>query len=168
MAPTSLKLTTCLWFDGKAEEAANYYVSIFPNSRITHVQRYPSDGAADFNKVAHDAVLVVEFELDGHRFVGLNGGPNFRFDEAVSFQIDCDTQEEVDYYWDRLSQGGDEKKQQCSWVADKFGLSWQVVPKQMKTMLADKDRVKAGRAMDAMMDMKKLDIAALEKAFEGK
>lgn len=168
MAPTSLKLTTCLWFDGKAEEAAEYYVSIFPNSRVTHVQRYPSDAAAAFNGVEPGAVLVVAFELDGHKFVGLNGGPQFPFTEAVSFQVDCGTQEEVDYYWAKLGEGGDPKKQQCGWIADKYGLSWQVVPKTLKEHLSDSDKEKAGRTMDAMMEMKKLDIEVLDEAFEGK
>jgi len=166
MVLSPLKLTTCLWFDGQAEEAANYYVSIFPNSKITHIQRYTEAGREHHGREP-GSVLVVEFELDGHHFVGLNGGPHFTFSEAVSFQIDCADQAEVDYYWDKLGAGGNPAKQQCGWLGDKFGLSWQVVPKALKEMLARGDGAAAGRVTEAMMKMKKMDIAELEKAFKG-
>lgn len=160
------RLTTCLWFDGKAEEAAEHYVSIFPNSKITHIQRY-SEAGQEVHGRAPGTVLIVEFNLNGHPFVGLNGGPHFKFSEAVSFMVDCKDQEEVDYYWGKLSEGGDEAKQQCGWLADKFGLSWQVVPRELKEMLSDPDKTKADRAMVEMMRQRKFDIAALRKAFEG-
>lgn len=166
MTLSKLKITTCLWFDGKAEEAANFYTSIFPNSKITHVQRYLEAGK-EFHGQEPGTVLIVEFTLDGHHFVGLNGGPQFKFSEAVSFQIDCANQEEVDYYWGKLSEGGDEAKQQCGWIADKFGVAWQVVPLALKEMLSAEDKAAVGRATEAMMHMKKLDIAGLEKAFKG-
>jgi predicted 3-demethylubiquinone-9 3-methyltransferase (glyoxalase superfamily) len=166
MSLSKLKLTTCLWFDGNAEEAANFYTSVFPNSKILHIQRYLKNGQ-EYHGQEPGSVMVVEFELDGHRFVGLNGGPNFKFNEAISFQIDCANQEEVDYYWAKLGEGGDPAKQQCSWVADRFGVSWQVVPTVMKDMIASEDKAAAGRAMEAMMHMRKLDIAELEKAFRG-
>ncbi|KAK1751416.1 Glyoxalase/Bleomycin resistance protein/Dihydroxybiphenyl dioxygenase [Echria macrotheca] len=166
MTLDNLKLTTCLWFDGKAEEAANFYVSVFKNSKITHVQRY-SDAGKEQHGHEPGTVLVVEFVLNGHRFVALNGGPNFKFTPATSFMIDCATQEEVDYYWDKLREAGDESAQQCGWLADKYGVSWQVVPTVLKDMLGNSEKEKADRAMVAMMGMKKLDIAALQKAFDG-
>ncbi|KAH6839502.1 3-demethylubiquinone-9 3-methyltransferase-domain-containing protein [Chaetomium sp. MPI-CAGE-AT-0009] len=166
MPLSKLQLTTCLWFDGQAEEAANFYTSIFPNSKITHIQHYLENGK-EFHGHEPGSVLIVEFELDGHRFVGLNGGPHFKFNEAVSFQIDCADQEEVDYYWAKLAEGGDPAKQQCGWVADKFGVSWQVVPTALKRMLASEDKAAAGRATDVMMHSKKMVIADLEKAFRG-
>src|SRR5262249_20111094 len=129
------KITTCLWFDGRAEEAANHYTSIFKNSKITHTQYYSEAGKKD-----HDgktgSVMVVAFELNGHPFVGLNGGPHFKFNEAVSFQVDCANQDEIDYYWEKLGEGGDEAKRQCGWLADKFGVSWQVVPTALKEILS--------------------------------
>lgn len=160
------KITTCLWFDGQAEEAATYYTTIFKNSRITHVQRYTVAGQ-EIHRHEPGSVLAVEFDLNGHRFVGLNGGPQFKFSEAISFMIDCVTQDEVDYYWEKLSEGGDPKRQQCGWLADKFGVAWQVVPTVLKEMLANPDEEKANRAAEAMFIMKKLDIATLKKAFEG-
>jgi predicted 3-demethylubiquinone-9 3-methyltransferase (glyoxalase superfamily) len=160
------KITPCLWFDSEGEEAAKFYTSIFPDSRITQVTRYTEAGHEVHGQPA-GKVLVVAFELAGQSFTALNGGPNFKLTEAVSFQIMCDDQKEVDYYWDRLSAGGDPAAQQCSWLKDRFGLSWQVVPKAQIEMLSDSDTVKAGRAMNAMMGMKKLDIAALQKAFRG-
>ncbi|KAH8879309.1 putative 3-demethylubiquinone-9 3-methyltransferase [Thozetella sp. PMI_491] len=159
------KITTCLWFDGRAEEAANHYTSIFKDSKILHVQRYLEAGK-EIHGQNPGSVMVVEFELNGTRFVGLNGGPHFTFTPAVSFQIGCDTQEEVDYFWDKLSEGGDTSKQNCGWLADKFGVSWQVVPRKLKELLAHPDREKANRATKAMLQMKKLDIAALQKAFD--
>ncbi|KAJ4287028.1 hypothetical protein N0V88_007792 [Collariella sp. IMI 366227] len=135
MPLTKLTLTTCLWFNGQAEAAAAFYTSIFPNSKTLHIQRYTEAGK-EFHGREPGSVLVVEFSLDGHRFVGLNGGPQFNHSEAVSFMIDCKDQEEVDYYWGKLGEGGDEAKQQCGWVADRFGVSWQVVPTRLKELLA--------------------------------
>lgn len=160
------KIVPCLWFDSEGEEAARFYTGIFPDSRITNITRYTEAGREVHGQPA-GKVLVVAFELAGQSFTALNGGPHFKFNEAVSFQIMCDDQKEVDYYWDRLSAGGDPAAQQCSWLKDRFGLSWQVVPKVQIEMLADSDAVKAGRAMQAMMGMKKLDIATLQKAFRG-
>jgi predicted 3-demethylubiquinone-9 3-methyltransferase (glyoxalase superfamily) len=150
------KITPMLWFDGKAEEAAQYYVSIFPGSSIGAVSRQP-DGSP----------LVVEFTLAGHRFTALNGGPEFRFTPAVSFVIDCADQEEVDHYWDALTAGGAPEAQQCGWLADRFGVSWQVVPRQLMQFLGDPDREKADRAMQAMLKMRKLDIEGLRRAHDG-
>ena len=159
-------ITTCLWFDGQAEEAANHYVSIFKNSRITATKRYTAVGQ---EKHGHEpgSVMIVSFELNGHKFVALNGGAQFKFSAAVSFIVDCVDQAEVDHYWEKLSDGGDPARQQCGWLADKFGVSWQVVPQAMKEMMSDKDTEKANRAAAAMFTMKKLDIAALRKAFDG-
>jgi predicted 3-demethylubiquinone-9 3-methyltransferase (glyoxalase superfamily) len=155
-------ITPCLWFDGQAEEAANLYVSIFPDSRVDKVTRTPSDYPA--GKAGQ--VITVEFTLMGRPFLGLNGGPEFKFSEAVSFSISCEDQAEVDLYWDALTANGGEPGP-CGWCKDRFGLSWQVVPKALPRLLADPDRARAGRAMQAMMKMKKLDVAALEKAAEG-
>ncbi|MBO0763330.1 MAG: VOC family protein [Hyphomicrobiaceae bacterium] len=159
------KITPCLWFDTEAEEAANFYVSIFKNSKIASVNRYGKEGHDVHGKPA-GSVMTVEFEIEGQKFVGINGGPQFKFTEAVSFQIPCKTQEEVDYYWTRLTEGG--KEVACGWLKDKFGLSWQVVPKQLSEMLSDKDTAKAGRVTKAFLKMKKFDIEALRRAFEGK
>ena len=159
-------ITPCLWFDSQAEEAARFYTSIFKTSKLGTISRYGEAGNEVHGQPA-GRVMTVEFELNGQRFTALNGGPHFKFNEAVSFQIMCQDQEEVDYYWNKLSQGGDPKAQQCGWVKDKFGLSWQVVPKVLGKLMADPDREKAGRTMEAMLQMKKLDIAALERAFEG-
>jgi predicted 3-demethylubiquinone-9 3-methyltransferase (glyoxalase superfamily) len=159
------KITPCLWFDSEAEEAANFYVSIFKNSRIGSVNRYGKEGRDVHGKPA-GSVMSVEFEIEGQKFVGLNGGPQFKFTEAVSFQIHCQTQDEVDYYWNRLTQGGQEVA--CGWLKDKFGLSWQVVPTQLFEMLSDKDAAKTGRVTKAFLKMKKFDIAALRRAFEGR
>ncbi|KAL1840378.1 hypothetical protein VTJ49DRAFT_504 [Mycothermus thermophilus] len=161
---SKLKLTTCLWFDGQAKEAAEFYTSIFPNSKILHIQQHiKCDDKIDPN----DTVLVAAFELDGHQFVGLNGGPQFKFDEAISFQIDCANQEEVDYYYEKLSEGGDPKRRDCGWVADKYGVSWQIVPTVLKTMLASEDKEAAMRVYQAMNSQVKFNIAELEKAFKG-
>jgi predicted 3-demethylubiquinone-9 3-methyltransferase (glyoxalase superfamily) len=154
------KITPNLWFDTEAEEAAGFYTSVFDNSRIVNVTRYTEAGPRPAGMV-----MTVEFELDGQRFVGINGGPEFTFDEAVSFQIDCETQDEVDYYWQRLSEGG--KEGPCGWLTDRYGLSWQVVPTGMEELFADPDQEKAQRAMQAMLGMSKLDIAALRRAAEG-
>ncbi len=149
-----------LWFDTEAEEAADFYTSVFPNSRIVNVARYTEAGPR-----AAGTVMTVEFELDGQRFVGINGGPQFTFDEAVSFQITCADQDEVDFYWERLSEGGSES--QCGWLKDRYGLSWQVVPTGMEEVFSDPDPERARRAMEAMLKMRKLDIAALRAAADG-
>lgn len=159
-------ITPCLWFDGQAEEAANFYISIFKSGRILSAQRFTEAGQ-EIHGRPPGSVMVIEFELNGQKFTGLNGGPHFKFNEAVSFQIHCETQEEVDHYWDRLGEGGDENAKQCGWLKDRFGLSWQVVPTPLLRMLADKDPAKVMRVTEAMMQMKKLDIAALRKAHEG-
>jgi predicted 3-demethylubiquinone-9 3-methyltransferase (glyoxalase superfamily) len=156
-------MAPCLWFDTEAEEAARFYTGIFPNSRVTHVARYPEAGQEIHRKPA-GSVLTVAFELDGRPFTALNGGPDFKFTEAVSFQIECATQADVDYFWDRLGAGGDPRAQQCGWLKDKFGLSWQVVPAILPKLLGDPDPGRSARTMQAMLQMKKLDIAALERA----
>ena len=163
---TTQPITPCLWFDSDAEEAARFYTGVFKNSRIAAVTRYGEAGREVHGRPA-GSVMTVEFELNGQTFTALNGGPHFKFNEAVSFQIMCRDQEEVDYYWKRLGEGGDPKAQQCGWLKDKYGLSWQVVPTGMVEMLNDPDREKADRAMEAMLQMKKLDIAELNRAFEG-
>jgi len=155
-------LSTCLWFDEQAEEAANFYVSIFPDSRIDAVNRSP----ADYPSGKQGDVLVVEFTIDGRRFMGLNGGPQFTFDEAISMVVTTDGQEETDRYWDALLADGG-KPSACGWLKDRFGLSWQVTPKQLPKLLGDPDRARAKRAMEAMMNMVKIDIAALERAADG-
>ena len=159
-------IAPCLWFDTQAEEAARYYTGIFKNSRIGTITRYGEAGREVHGKPA-GTVMTVAFELNGQPFTALNGGPHFKFNEAVSFQVMCRTQEEVDHYWSRLGEGGDPKAQQCGWLKDKYGLSWQVVPTGMVEMLNDPDREKSDRAMEAMLKMKKLDIAELKRAFEG-
>jgi len=156
------RITPFLWFDDKAEEAMNLYLSVFPNSRAIDVSRSGEAGPGGKAKV-----MAVTFELDGQRFIGLNGGPHYAFSPAVSFLVSCDTQEEVDHYWEKLGEGGDPEAQRCGWLKDRFGLSWQIVPKVLGELLGAKDRAKAGRAMEAMLKMKKLDIAALRQAFEG-
>jgi predicted 3-demethylubiquinone-9 3-methyltransferase (glyoxalase superfamily) len=151
------KLTPFLWFDTEAEEAAKHYTSVFPNSRITEVTRYGSAGPREAG-----TVMTVAFELDGQPFVGLNGGPDFSFSEAVSFQVDCETQKEVDEYWSKLSEGGEEGP--CGWLKDRFGLSWQIVPKRLMELLTDPDHQRAQRAMAAMLKMGKIQIDELEQA----
>ena len=155
------KITPNLWFDGEAEQAAEFYCSIFHNSRITGKTHYPEGSPGEAG-----TVMTVEWELDGQRFVGINGGPKFKFDEAVSFEISCKDQAEVDYFWERLlADGGNES--QCGWLKDRFGLSWQVVPEGMDEVFADADPERAQRAMQAMLKMVKLDIAALRAAADG-
>jgi predicted 3-demethylubiquinone-9 3-methyltransferase (glyoxalase superfamily) len=157
-------ITPCLWFDRNAEDAVNFYTSIFKNSKIGHISRYGKAGY-EVHHMPAGTVLTIEFELNGQKFTALNGGPVFKFNEAVSFQVDCDSQQEVDYYWERLGAGGDEKARQCGWLKDKFGLSWQVVPKRLVTMLQDTDAKKSAQVMNAMLQMKKLDIAELDRAY---
>ena len=159
------KITPFLWFDGKAEEAANFYTSVFKNSKIVSIARY-GDEAAKASGMPKGTAMTVAFELDGQKFVALNGGPHFKFTEAVSFVVNCQTQDEVDHYWEKLSAGGDEKAQQCGWLKDKYGLSWQIVPTVMVEMLQDKDPKKSGRVMQALLKMKKLDIKTLKQAYE--
>jgi predicted 3-demethylubiquinone-9 3-methyltransferase (glyoxalase superfamily) len=161
------KITPCLWFDRNAEEAAAFYTSVFKNSKIKSVSRYTEAGFEVHHMPAGTA-LTVEFELDGQKFTALNGGPMFKFNEAISFQVSCDSQEEVDYYWEKLSQGGDPQAQQCGWLKDKFGVSWQIVPRVVSEMMMDKDTKRSGRAMQALMQMKKLDIQKLKQAYEGR
>ena len=157
------KIAPCLWFDNQAEEAANFYVSVFKNSRIVQVTRYTEAGR-EIHKRPAGSVMTVAFELDGQAFTALNGGPIFKFNEAISLQVNCDTQKELDFYWDALSKGGDPKTQQCGWLKDKYGLSWQVVPRVLPDLLNEHTSEKAERAMEAMLRMKKIDIAELERA----
>lgn len=160
------KIRPCLWFDDEAEEAARFYVGIFKNSRIAEISRYSEIGQ-EFHKKAPGSVMTVEFELDGQKFTGLNGGPMFEFNEAISFQVDCDDQEELDYFWEKLSEGGDEKAQQCGWLKDKYGVSWQIVPTILPELVNDPDSENSRRAMQAMFQMKKIDIAELKRAYDG-
>ena len=166
MAVNLQRLTPCLWFDNQAEDAARFYCSIFNNAKINQISHY-SEVGREIHRRPVGSVMTVEFELDGHSFTALNGGPLFKFNEAVSFQINCDTQDEIDYYWNKLGAGGDPKAQQCGWLKDRYGLSWQVVPEGMEAMLKDETSPGAERAMQAMLDMKKIDIAALERAYAG-
>ena len=159
------QITPCLWFDKNAEEAANFYITIFKNSKITRVVRFGKAGQ-EVHGGKPGSVLAIDFELDGQKFASLNGGPQFKFSEAVSFQVPCETQEEIDYYWSALSKGGSESN--CGWLKDKFGLSWQVFPGRLLEMLRDSDREKADRAMSAMVKMSKIDLATIERAYEGK
>jgi predicted 3-demethylubiquinone-9 3-methyltransferase (glyoxalase superfamily) len=151
------KITPCLWFDTEGEEAAKFYTSVFPNSRIVDVARYGSAGPRP-----EGTVMTVSFELDGQNFVALNGGPEFTFNEAISFQASCKTQEEVDAFWSKLSEGGEEGP--CGWLKDKFGVSWQIVPTALPELLSDPDPEKSQRVMQAMLQMKKIEIDALERA----
>ena len=156
----------CLWFDDQGEEAARFYTGIFPNSRIVDVTRYGEAGFEIHGRPA-GSVMTVEFELDGQRFTALNGGPHFTFNEAISFQVMCADQAEVDRYWEQLGEGGDPRAQQCGWLKDRFGLSWQVIPEEMEAMFADPSSPATQRATEAMLRMKKLDIGELRRAYEG-
>jgi predicted 3-demethylubiquinone-9 3-methyltransferase (glyoxalase superfamily) len=163
--PISVKaIMPCLWFDTQAEAAASHYVSIFPKSKLGKITRYGHEGQEIHGKPP-GSVLTVEFELEGISFLALNGGPQFKFDEAVSFQVLCETQTDIDYFWSKLSHGGSEGP--CGWLKDKFGLSWQVAPTILNEMLQDPDAARADRAMRALMQMHKFDIAALKKAYAG-
>ena len=157
--PTLTRIKPHLWFDSQAEDAARYYTGIFKNSRVKSVQRYGKAGF-EIHRRPEGSVMVVDFELDGHPFTALNGGPLFKFNESVSFQVLCDTQEEIDYHWEKLTAGGDPKAQQCGWLKDRFGLSWQVVPRNMPDLSSPAGQ----RAMNAFLKMKKIDIAALDRA----
>jgi predicted 3-demethylubiquinone-9 3-methyltransferase (glyoxalase superfamily) len=165
--PALQKITTNLWFNSQAEEAAAFYTSIFPNSSIGRSTRFGEEGFEIHGKPA-GTVMTVEFALDGQEFVALNGGPQFQFTEAVSFIVNCESQEDVDYYWDKLSQGGDPQAQQCGWLKDKFGVSWQIVPTVLVPMITDPDNEKSQRVMRALFPMKKIDIATLERAYQGR
>jgi predicted 3-demethylubiquinone-9 3-methyltransferase (glyoxalase superfamily) len=159
------KITPCLWFDDQAEDAARFYVSIFENSGIGTVTRYGKEGFEVHGR-PEGSVLTVSFRLEGQDFTALNGGPQFKFTEAISLVVRCKTQAEVDRYWDKLRDGGDEKAQQCGWLKDRYGLSWQIVPEALFDMIADPDHAKTERVMRALLQMKKLDLAALRRAYE--
>jgi predicted 3-demethylubiquinone-9 3-methyltransferase (glyoxalase superfamily) len=162
MPIASSKINPCLWFDTQAEDAAKFYCSVFKDSRMGRISRYVEEGQEIHGKPA-GSVMAVEFELEGQKFAALNGGPHFKFNEAISFQIHCKDQQEVDYFWTKLSEGGGEGP--CGWLKDKFGLSWQVVPNALIEMLLDSDKAKAGRVMKAMLQMRKIDILALQEAY---
>jgi predicted 3-demethylubiquinone-9 3-methyltransferase (glyoxalase superfamily) len=160
------KIAPCFWFDDQAEEAVAFYAGIFRNSKVVNVSRYGEAGHEIHGRPA-GTVMTVAFELEGQAFTALNGGPVFKFNEAISFQVNCETQAEVDHYWEKLSEGGDPKAQQCGWLKDRYGVSWQVVPRVLVEMMTDPASKKSGRAMEAMLRMKKLDIAELKRAYEG-
>src|SRR5262245_13516364 len=155
------KIVTFLWFDSNAEEAMNYYISIFKNSKVLSVSRYGDAGPGP-----KGSVMVANFQLDGQEFTALNGGPHFKFTEAISLYVNCETQEEVDYYWNSLLEGGG-RESQCGWLKDRFGLSWQIIPSALPRLLTDPDRARSGRVMQAMLKMAKIDVAKLEEAASG-
>jgi predicted 3-demethylubiquinone-9 3-methyltransferase (glyoxalase superfamily) len=159
------KISPCLWFDDNAEDAVKFYVSIFKNSKIGNVTRYGKEGY-EIHKKKEGSVMTIDFEIEGQNFLALNGGPIFKFNEAISFQIYCDTQDEIDFYWEKLTEGGDKNAQVCGWLKDKFGVSWQVVPVALIKMLQDNDSKKTERVIKAMLQMHKLDIDALTKAYQ--
>jgi len=158
------KITACLWFDGQAEAAARFYTGIFPNSRIGQVLHFGAEGQ-QLHGQTPGSVMTVAFELDGQAFTGLNGGPQFRFNEAISFQVNCESQDEIDHYWHKLGAGGPQQARQCGWLKDQFGVSWQIVPAVLPTLLADTDPARAQRVMHALLEMQKLDIAQLKRAY---
>jgi predicted 3-demethylubiquinone-9 3-methyltransferase (glyoxalase superfamily) len=159
------KISPCLWFDDNAEDAVKFYTSIFKNASFGNVTRYGKEGY-EIHKKKEGTIMTIDFEIERQKFLALNGGPIFKFNEAISFQIYCDTQEEIDYYWDKLSEGGDKNAQVCGWLKDKYGVSWQVVPVALIKMLEDKDSKKTEKVMKAMLQMRKLDIDALQKAYQ--
>jgi predicted 3-demethylubiquinone-9 3-methyltransferase (glyoxalase superfamily) len=161
MQMTATRITPCLWFDSQAEEAAKFYASVFKNSKIGKISHYGKEGFEVHGRKA-GTVMTVEFEIEGQKFVALNGGPHFQFNEAVSFQIHCETQSEIDYFWSKLTEGG--KEQPCGWVKDRFGLSWQVIPNALPQMLMDENSEKAQRVMKSMLQMRKIDLDALKRA----
>jgi len=161
--PVTQRIAPCLWFDHEAEDAAKFYTSIFPNSRIVEISRYGEAGHEVHGRPA-GSVMTVAFELDGQPFTALNGGPVFKFNEAISLQVSCETQQEVDHYWNRLCEGGDPNAQQSGWLKDKYGVSWQVVPRVLSELMRDPDPARSGRVMEALLKMKKLDIATLKHA----
>jgi predicted 3-demethylubiquinone-9 3-methyltransferase (glyoxalase superfamily) len=162
------KITPFLWFDRNAEEAITFYVSIFKNSHVLSIKRYPEGPLEGPMKGMEGKVLTAVFELEGQRFMALDGGPHFKPTAAVSFYVECETQADVDYYWDKLAAGGDPNEQQCGWLKDKYGFSWQIIPSVLPKLLNDPDRARAGRAMQAMLQMKKIDIRRLEEAAAGR
>jgi predicted 3-demethylubiquinone-9 3-methyltransferase (glyoxalase superfamily) len=157
------RITPMLWFDTEAEDAVRFYTSIFPNSRIGHVSRYGAENAKLAGRKA-DSVMTVSFDLDGQPFTALNGGPIYKFTEAISFVVNCESQAEIDHYWSKLTAGGDEKSQQCGWLKDKFGVTWQIVPANIVELITGKDAAKSSRALHALLSMKKIEIAKLENA----
>ena len=163
---TMQKISANLWFDKQAAEAAKFYTSIFKNSKIGRTTYYGKEGF-EIHGMPEGTVMTIEFELEGQQFVGLNGGPHFKFNEAVSFIVNCKDQQEIDFYWEKLKEGGDERSQQCGWLKDRFGLSWQIVPEALADMVANGTSEQAGRVMNALLQMKKLDIAMLERAAKG-
>jgi len=160
------KITPCLWFDHQAEEAAAFYTAIFRNSKIGRIARFGEAGREIHGKPP-GTVMTVAFELDGQTFTALNGGPDFKFNEAISLQVNCESQEEIDYYWGKLGAGGDEKAQQCGWLKDKYGVSWQIIPTVLSDMASDPNPEKSGRVMEAMLKMKKINLADLKRAYAG-
>jgi predicted 3-demethylubiquinone-9 3-methyltransferase (glyoxalase superfamily) len=164
--PNAQRIAPCLWFDDQAEEAARFYTGIFKNSRIGKISRYGEAGR-EIHQRPPGSVMTVAFELDGQEFTALNGGPVFKFNEAISFQVYCQHQKEMDYYWEKLGEGGDEKAKQCGWLKDKYGVSWQIVPIVLIDMVSDPTSEKSQRAMAAMLQMKKIDITKLERAYNG-
>jgi predicted 3-demethylubiquinone-9 3-methyltransferase (glyoxalase superfamily) len=163
---TTPRIRPCLWFADQGEEAARFYTGIFPNSRIVATTRF-SEAGIEIHGRPPGSVMTVTFELDGHQFTALNGGPMFTFNEAISLEVHCANQEEVDYYWERLGEGGDPAAQQCGWLKDRYGVSWQVIPTAMERMFDDPDSPATQRAMNAMLQMTKLDLAELERAYAG-
>ena len=161
------KIAPCLWFDTQAEEAAKFYTSIFRNSKIKHIAHY-GDAAAQVSGRPKGSVLTVQFEIDGQEFTALNGGPIFKFTEAISLQVYCENQDELDHYWNKLSEGGDPKAQQCGWLKDKYGVSWQVVPRMIAKMMSEGDPARLERVWQKLLQMKKIDIATLQQAYDGK
>jgi predicted 3-demethylubiquinone-9 3-methyltransferase (glyoxalase superfamily) len=160
------KITPCLWFDHQAEEAAAFYTAIFRNSKIGRIARFGEAGREIHGKPP-GTVMTVAFELDGQTFTALNGGPDFKFNEAISLQVNCESQEEIDYYWGKLGAGGDEKAQQCGWLKDKYDVSWQIIPTVLSEMASDPNPEKSGRVMEAMLKMKKINLADLKRAYAG-
>lgn len=163
--PKNHRITPCLWFDDQAEKAAKFYTAIFGDSKIRSMTRY-GDTGHEVHSSRAGSVMAVTFELDGQAFTALNGGPSFKFNESISFQVDCKTQEEIDYYWEKLSEGGDEKAQQCGWLKDQYGVSWQVVPAALLDMIIDPDSKRTQRVMQALLQMKKIDIEQLKRAYD--
>jgi predicted 3-demethylubiquinone-9 3-methyltransferase (glyoxalase superfamily) len=165
--PSLQKITPCLWFDNQAEDAAKFYTSIFKNSGIGKTSRYGKEGF-EIHHRPEGSAMMVSFRLEGQEFTALNGGPVFKFNEAISFIVSCATQGEIDEYWEKLGKGGDPKAQQCGWLKDKFGLSWQIVPAALADLMSSGDAAQTGRVMKALLQMKKLDLAELKRAYEGK
>lgn len=160
------KITPNFWFSNVAEEAVNFYVSIFKDAQVGRITHYSKEGF-EFHGMPEGTIMTIDFQIEGQEFIALNGGDAFTFNEAVSFIINCESQEEVDYYWDKLTEGGDEKSQVCGWLKDKFGVSWQVVPIQLNEMLTDPDIEKVDRVTRTLLQMKKLELSELQKAYEG-